>query len=204
MTELRAKPFYLDDAACAWVHDTLSAMDARSKTAQLFCCVSAGESAETLLGRYQKIPFGGVTFRPDKADAIKACVDAVQRRVNIPLLVSANLENGGIGIATDGTEFASQLEVAATGDTRFARMLGDVCGAEGASVGCNLAFAPVVDIHYNWRNPIINTRTYGSSPDTVLRFAQQYLQGLAPHGVAACIKHFPGDGVDEQIGRAHV
>ncbi len=198
MTELRAKPFYLDDAACAWVHDTLSAMDARSKTAQLFCCVSAGESAETLLGRYQKIPFGGVTFRPDKADAIKACVDAVQRRVNIPLLVSANLENGGIGIATDGTEFASQLEVAATGDTRFARMLGDVCGAEGASVGCNLAFAPVVDIHYNWRNPIINTRTYGSSPDTVLRFAQQYLQGLAPHGVAACIKHFPGDGVDER------
>lgn len=198
MVDLKANPFFLEDAACAWVSDTLAQMTLREKVAQMFCCVSAGESGEALQKRYADIPFGGVTFRADKAEAIKQRVDFLQSRVKIPLLVSANLENGGIGIATDGTEFASQLEVAATGDPAYAYMLGDVCGAEGASIGCNYAFAPVVDIHYNWRNPIINIRTYGSDPDWVLRCAGEYLRGIARHKVAVSIKHFPGDGVDER------
>lgn len=198
MVDLRANPFFLDDAACAWVQNTLAEMTPREKTAQLFCAVSAAEDIETLCGRYAQIPFGGITFRPDRAEAIKQRVDALQSRVKIPLLVSANLENGGIGLATDGTEFASQLEAAATGDAAWARMLGDVCGAEGASIGCNYNFAPVVDIHYNWRNPIINTRTYGSDPDWVLRCASEYLRGIAPHRMAVALKHFPGDGVDER------
>lgn len=198
MVDLKANPFFLDDTACAWVHNTLAQMTLREKVAQLFCCVSAGESGEVLQKRYEDIPFGGVTFRADKAQQIKQRVDYLQSRVKIPLLVSANLENGGIGIATDGTEFASQLEVSATGDASYAYMLGDVCGAEGASVGCNYAFAPVVDIHYNWRNPIINIRTYGSNPDWVLRCASEYMRGIARHNVAVSIKHFPGDGVDER------
>ena len=135
MVDLKANPFFLDDTACAWVHNTLAQMTLREKVAQLFCCVSAGESGEVLQKRYEDIPFGGVTFRADKAQQIKQRVDYLQSRVKIPLLVSANLENGGIGIATDGTEFASQLEVSATGDASYAYMLGDVCGAEGASVG---------------------------------------------------------------------
>ena len=75
-----------------------------------------------------------------------------------------------------------------------------ICGWEGGATGCNWAFAPIVDIDFNWRNPITNVRTYGSDPERVLTMADAYIDGIreADPGMAACIKHFPGDGVDER------
>ncbi len=34
--------------------------------------------------------------------------------------------------------------------------LAKLCGREGAAVGANWAFAPIIDIDYNFRNPITN------------------------------------------------
>ncbi|MEG2699339.1 MAG: glycoside hydrolase family 3 protein, partial [Ruthenibacterium sp.] len=198
MVEIRKKPFYLTEEKCEWVRKTLESMTLEEKIGQLFCCVSLGESKADLLEKYNKIHFGGIMFRADKAKNIKEQTDFIQSKAKIPMLISANLENGGTGIATDGTEFASQLEVAATGNPEYAYLLGDICGSEGASVGINYAFAPVVDVHRNWRNPIIVTRTYGSDPEKVLAFSTEYMKGITKHNVAVCIKHFPGDGIDER------
>lgn len=38
--------------------------------------------------------------------------------------------------------------------------MGRVAGIEAAAIGCNWSFAPIVDISYNWRNPIISNRRY--------------------------------------------
>lgn len=198
MVDLRGKPFFLNDEDIRWVEETRNAMTPYEKTAQLFCVVSAGEDGPALEKWYAELPFGGVTFRPAPAEKICDSAEYIQTHVSIPLLISANLENGGSGLATDGTELGSQLEVAATDDAKYAHMLGHICGAEGSSIGCNYAFAPVVDIQFNWRNPIINTRTYGSDPERVANFGAAYLEGLKPFGVAASLKHFPGDGVDER------
>ena len=196
--DLRGNPFYLNDEQCSWVESMRSHLTTEEKVGQLICCVAADEDAEALLRRYRKIPYGGITFRAAPAEEIKHRVDFLQSKVPIPLLVSANLESGGSGIATDGTEYASQLEVAATGDPAFAEALGDICGAEGTAVGANYAFAPVVDIHFNWRNPIINQRTFGSDPEKVRIFSSAYIRGVSKHNMAVSIKHFPGDGVDER------
>ena len=96
---LKKKPFYLSDIQCDWVFQTLERLTLREKVGQLICCVSPGESNEELLLRYQTIPYGGVTFRTAPARTIKERVDFLQRQVDIPLLVSANLENGGSGVA---------------------------------------------------------------------------------------------------------
>ena len=37
MVDLKAKPFYLDDEACAWVRGTLAGMTDLEKIGQLFC-----------------------------------------------------------------------------------------------------------------------------------------------------------------------
>lgn len=198
MVDITQRPFYLDKEGCKWVKDTLNSLSVEEKTGQLFHGVSVDETKEELMEKCSRLHLGGITFRADKAEKIKDYTDYVQSRVRIPLLISANLENGGIGIASDGTLFGSQLQVAATGDPSYAYRLGDICGKEGASVGINYAFAPVVDVHFNWRNPIINTRTYGSDPGLVLRFSKEYIRGIAAHKVAVAIKHFPGDGVDER------
>ncbi|MBQ7974926.1 MAG: glycoside hydrolase family 3 protein, partial [Clostridia bacterium] len=116
----------------------------------------------------------------------------------IPLLVAANLEAGGNGIVKEGTPFGKPMQVAATADVEFARRLGEVCGVEGSAVGANWSFAPIIDIDYNWRNPITNVRTFGSDVDTVRQMGAAYVKEIQKHGVAAAIKHFPGDGCDER------
>ena len=92
--------------------------------------------------------------------------------------LAANLERGGNGIASDGTFFATQMQVAATDDETMAYRLGLVCGREARAVGCNWSFAPVIDLDLNYQNPITNTRTYGSDPERVLRMAIAYLKGI--------------------------
>ncbi len=60
-------------------------------------------------------------------------------------------------------------------------------------------FNPVVDILFNWRNTIVNTRAYGTNAEDVIRYSHAYLEGLtADCEMMRCIKHFPGDGVEER------
>lgn len=198
MVDLQANPFFLNEEQCKWVRDTLASMSLFEKTAQLFFSACAKETNEELLSRYESIPYGGIMFRGDTSKGIRDRVAFIQSKAKIPMLISANLESGGSGIVTDGTDYGNQLQVAATNDVRNAEILGDICGAEGSAVGANYAFAPVVDVQMNWRNPIINTRTYGSDPQTVLDCSSAYIRGIRRHNVAVSIKHFPGDGVDER------
>ena len=198
MVDLQANPFFLNEEQCKWVRDTLASMSLFEKTAQLFFSACTKETNEELLSSYESIPYGGIMFRGDTSKGIRDRVAFIQSKAKIPMLISANLESGGSGIVTDGTDYGNQLQVAATNDVRNAEILGDICGAEGSAVGANYAFAPVVDVQMNWRNPIINTRTYGSDPQTVLDCSSAYIRGIRRHNVAVSIKHFPGDGVDER------
>ena len=140
----------------------------------------------------------GLMCRPMPAAEVVNTVRILQENSKIPMLISANLESGGNGIVQEGTMIGSQMQVAATDDDEMAYKLGVVAGREGSAVGANWAFAPIIDIDYNFRNPITNTRTLGSDPDRVRRMGVQYVKGVQEYGVAASIKHFPGDGMDER------
>ena len=48
---------------------------------------------------------------------------------------------------------------------------------EAAAIGCNLSFAPVSDILYNWENPVIGLRTYGNDVDRVCEMTKAYMDG---------------------------
>jgi beta-N-acetylhexosaminidase len=60
-------------------------------------------------------------------------------------------------------------------------------------LGINTDLAPVVDVH-TVDPPILETRMFGSTPQTVATYAGAYLAGLQQNGVAGCLKHFPGLG----------
>ena len=198
MTDLSKTPFHLGKTQQEWVKKTLGQMSVEEKAGQLFLVIGQSDHDEDILDMYRKFQFGGIMYRPDRADKLKNRNDKLQALAKIPVLIAANLEAGGSGAVLEGTNFASQLEVAATGDVRQAYHLGDISAREGSAVGVNLAFAPVCDIDRNWRNPITNTRTYGSDPEIVLSMCEAYMDGAAKNGVAVSIKHFPGDGCDER------
>ncbi|MBR4701304.1 MAG: glycoside hydrolase family 3 protein [Oscillospiraceae bacterium] len=197
MLNLKAKPFYLDDAAVSWVSRTLAELSDEEKLGQLFVPIGYSGAPGYLDNFIHRYHIGGIMYRCGDAKEMQQTHRYLQEHSRIPLLIGANLEEGGTGIAVDGTCFGKQLQAAATGDPRQAYQLGKISCAEGHAVGCNWAFAPVVDIDRNWRNPITNVRTYGSDPAFVLACGKEYLRAAKEENVLVAIKHFPGDGCDE-------
>lgn len=197
MIDLKAKPFYLDDAAIAWVDQTKAAMTVDEKIGQLFVPIGYSGDPDYLENAMLRYHIGGIMYRSAPSAEARATHEYLQTHSSIPLLIGANLEAGGDGIALDGTAFGKQMQVAATGEAEQAYRLGKVSCAEGKAVGVNWSFAPVVDIDRNYHNPITNVRTYGSDPDRVLNFALAYKRGADEEGLAVAVKHFPGDGCDE-------
>jgi beta-N-acetylhexosaminidase len=198
MVDLKTKPFYLNDDDIRWVETTLAEMSDDEKLGQLFCLIAYTSDPEQLKRLARDVKVGGIMCRVMPAREVIETVRILQENSKIPMLIAANIERGGDGIAQEGTCLGTPLQIAATGDDETAYRLGVICGREGAAVGANWAFAPIIDIDNNFRNPITNTRTFGSDPERVRRMGVQYVKGVQEYGVAASIKHFPGDGVDER------
>lgn len=197
MIDLKKSPFNLSDEDIAWVQETKSRMTIDEKIGQLFVPIGYNTTPEYLENALLRYHIGGVMYRLGGGKELQETFRYMQTHSKIPLLIGANLEYGGAGIASEGTYFGSQMFVAATGDSEQAYRLGKISCAEARAVGCNWSFAPVVDIDLNYHNPITNTRTYGSNADFVLKCGLNYKRGADEEGVAVAIKHFPGDGVDE-------
>lgn len=196
--DLKAKPFYLTDEDITWVENTLSSMSLEQKIGQLFCLMAKQGTQEELDEIYNVMEPGGIMYRPMPLEQTVACTKMIQSRSHIPMLISANLEKGADGAAVEATLMGSPLQVAATGDPEQAARLGRVCGEEAGAMGVNWAFSPIIDIDFNFRNPITNTRTFGSNAETVRDMGRAFVQAVQDCGLAATIKHFPGDGCDER------
>lgn len=198
MINLKGKPFYLSEEDINWVNNNLDSMTREEKIGQLFCLIAYSDDKEYLSNLLKTIKPGGVMCRPMPMEQVIETNRFLQENSKIPMLISANLEKGGNGATIEGTSFAAPMEIGATGDYEMGYKLGQVCGREGSAVGVNWAFAPIIDLDYNFRNPITNTRTFGSNPEIVANMGVQYVKAVQENGVAASIKHFPGDGMDER------
>jgi beta-N-acetylhexosaminidase len=81
--------------------------------------------------------------------------------------------------------------------------VGRAMGRELASLGINLDFAPVLDIHTNPKNPVIGERAFGKTADSVIAAALPFVEAMQAEKLIACGKHFPGHGdtsIDSHLG----
>ncbi|BDR56560.1 glycoside hydrolase family 3 protein [Xylocopilactobacillus apis] len=196
--DLTANPFFLDKSEIKKIDEIKQRMTFDEKIGQLFCLEGDFNSEEEVKNIINNFHPGAMMYRPQDSEKIQSTQKIIQNVSPIPLLLAANLESGGDGIGTDGTFYGRQLEVAASNNTQNAYRLGKISAREGMAVGCNWSFAPVVDFNKNFANPIINVRTYGDNPETVIDMASQYIKACQEEGMAVSIKHFPGDGVDDR------
>ncbi|MCD7764801.1 MAG: glycoside hydrolase family 3 protein [Lachnospiraceae bacterium] len=198
MVDLRKAPFFLDNSDVMWIEETLSSMTLEEKAGQVFCPMGFTSDENVLRHLVCDVGIGGLMYRADSAANIRKTHETIQKLARIPLLLAANTEAGGDGLAFEGTSFGQPMAVAATDDPENAYHMGYVAAKEGAALGLNWSFAPIVDIDMEFHNPITNVRTFGSDPDRVIANASRYMDGAKENGVAVAIKHFPGDGVDER------
>ena len=204
MMNLKNAPFLLSDEQVAWVEATRDNLSVKEKIGQLFVVMGGDYSPETLEDMVAQGRIGGILFRPVKtAEEIRADYAPLDKAAKIPLLKAANLEEGGSGGMSDGTLYGWPLLTAATDDVDEATRFGQVCGEEGRSIGVNITYSPVCDLDINFRNPITNVRTFGSDVERVKQMTKAYMDAVQATGMAACAKHYPGDGVDFRDQHLH-
>lgn len=176
---------------------------------------SNGDSSFAEVRRWiEQDHIGGVSMSLGTPIEVAAKINAMQRISRVPLIASADLEpglgrlEGGVFShylldAGSATVFPSNMAIAATGRDEDAFDVARVIGREARAVGIQIDFAPVVDVNNNPSNPVINTRSFGESPERVSRLSAQFVRGLAESGAVATAKHFPGHGdtdVDSHVG----
>lgn len=198
MVRLNEKPFCLEKEQELWVYQNLEEMTLEEKIGQILCPQLTSFQEEVVSYYTQTLHVGACMIRPFAMEEIADNMVKMQKQSKIPLLVAANLESGGNGAILEGTMFANPMGCAASNKVENGYRLGKVSCAEAASVGVNWAFAPIVDIDYNYHNPITNVRTFGSNPVNVLQYAREYIRAAKEEQVVPTIKHFPGDGTDER------
>lgn len=202
MVNLRKKPYQLNEEQIEWVNHTLEQMSLDEKIGQLFITLKTKPGVneaeiQEILNKYHQ---GGLRWQGGDMKTVYLQNTTYQKLSKIPLLIAANCDDGGIGcLPDDGTFVATAAQAAANESEETAYHMGLVSAREATSVGCNWLFNPVVDIYMNWRNTIVNTRCFGADSETVLKNARAFIRGAkdANPNMACCIKHFPGDGVEE-------
>ncbi|EKD60122.1 MAG: hypothetical protein ACD_54C00927G0004 [uncultured bacterium] len=194
---LRTAPFHLDDAGVAWVSDTLGAMTPAQKAGQLFVHSSMGKDPDEL-ARLAALHPAGITrfYTPDLTYEIDF-IYKIQEQSPVPLLISADLEGSRMSLPF-GTEVPNPLALAAINDTAATRKISQIMAEEARAIGINWSFTPVLDINAAFRSAIVATRGFGSDPATIKAHALTQIKVFQDAGIAATVKHWPGEGHDDR------
>lgn len=112
-----------------------------------------------------------------------------------PALVSIDQEGGRrFALPSPFTQWPSAEELGQLDDLTAVESVARGIARELAAVGCDLDFAPMLDLHLQPGSPVTSERSYGSNPQRVGELGAAFARGLAAEGVMACAKHFPGHG----------
>lgn len=107
--------------------------------------------------------------------------------------IVARIGNSAIEVPYVG----SMGNVGASGDPEQAYEAGSTIGEYLQDLGFNLDFAPDADVLVDPSNVTIGERSFGSDPELCGQMVHRFIDGLHEHGIASCIKHFPGLGDTE-------
>ena len=145
-----------------------------------------------------KLHAGGVImyeFQMQNFNQTKNDLTEMQSRASIPLLISAD-EEGGPYVHRLSHIYGyrmSATDIANTGDVKVSTQQGLKAAHDLLSLGINENLAPDVDVNLVNGYDMV-TRTFGNTPDAVVKYASAYIKALQGAGVVGCIKHYPGMG----------
>ncbi len=196
--ELRAAPFHLDDTALVWVKTQFGELSIEEKIAQLLIpmCRDLSDANVDMLAAQG---LGGVHRFPSfPEEELRRSARRLVEGSKIPPLLTADIEMSEKASVKAGTLFPNQMAVAATGDPENARRMGTIAAREARYLGFNVSWTPVADLALNFRSNAVNTRAFSDDVARTMEFVSAYLAGMHENGLAACVKHFPGDGLDER------
>ncbi|MBQ6844406.1 MAG: beta-hexosaminidase [Agathobacter sp.] len=197
MVDLKAKPYNLSEEDIKWVEETIASLTDEEKVGQLFFQLTQSKEEEYIKNLADTYHLGGYRYNPGHPMDLQNQNRYIQKYTKVPAFIACNTEQGGDGAVPGGTFIGSGVKIGATRNLDYARALGKMSNEEAKLIGCNMAFAPVCDIGYNWQNTECINRAFGNDPKLVADMSVQYLEGAHElEGFACAAKHFPGNGLD--------
>jgi beta-N-acetylhexosaminidase len=126
---------------------------------------------------------------------LRALTDAIYA-ANPRAVVAVDEEGGDVTrlFARAGSPYPGNAVLGRIDDLDLTRAVATEVGWQLRRVGCNVTFAPTVDVNSNPDNPVIGVRSFGAVAEQVAAHSAAWVTGLQSSGVAASAKHFPGHG----------
>jgi beta-glucosidase-like glycosyl hydrolase len=137
---------------------------------------------------------GGFILFGGTRRAVTALTRALRRDAKRGLLIGADLERGPGQQIRGLTELPPPAALGFVDDLDATYTAGMITATEALPANVCWTFAPVCDLDVEPRNPIVQTRSFGSDPARVGAHAARWIAGCQEHGVMACAKHYPGHG----------
>ena len=111
------------------------------------------------------------------------------------LFISVDQEGGRVArLGSPFTQFPPMSCLGKADSNDLAYRFGLGMGKELQAVGVNMDYAPVLDVHSNFANPIIGHRALDSNTEKVARLGAELVRGFYDAGIIPVGKHFPGHG----------
>lgn len=192
------------------IREQLDSMTISEKVGQLFL---ARYSQNYALAHTQQLHLGGwilfaQDFQNETPDSIRAELSILQDAARIPLLIAVDEEGGTVTrvsrySAFRNAKFPSPRSLYQKGGSELVLETEAEKSELLSSIGVTVNLAPVCDITTD-KNAFMYSRSLGLSPEDTGAVIAGMVQTAADHGVAACLKHFPGyaNNVDTHVGIA--
>jgi beta-N-acetylhexosaminidase len=184
------------------VQKILTDMTIEEKLAHVLCpkIIPNKHSIEDVKKLFDAYQVGSVFMGVGHADKIKELAEAVQKYAKYPVVINMDILWGpGHVLKEKCTYFTTLMGCGAADDEELTYQLGESISVQGRAHGIHWTLGPVGDLNLNFNSPIVNFRAFGDSTEHVLKHIKQFIHGVQDDfRMAAALKHFPGDGVDDR------
>lgn len=180
-----------------WVDRTLASLTSEELVGQLFNLSTAADSRDEVAGLLRLQPGGFNRFPTRDLAAFRDATIAALEGSRVPPVFSGDIEGGTISYPF-ATPIPNLMGLGAIDDLATTEAIARLVARESRALGYDWSFGPVVDLNAEFRSAIVGTRSFGSDPVKVMAHARAYAAAVQAEGLAACAKHWPGDGCDER------
>lgn len=157
-----------------------------------------GTTLPAWLAKRLRDGLGGVCIFGPNIESLRQlrALTAQIKTANPDAVVAIDEEGGDVTrlYYSEGSPFPGNAILGRINDPDRTEALAAAVGWELRRAGCNLTFAPVVDVNSNPDNPVIGVRSFGTDPQLVAAHGAAWVRGVQSTGIAASAKHFPGHG----------
>lgn len=127
-------------------------------------------------------------------ELLRKLIDDLRSEVRHEPIITIDQEGGRVSRLKElGSEPPSAKQLRDKGDVGLIERHGKLTGQLLRHFGFNLDLCPVLDISFDDEaDNSLKNRTYGRTPEEVIRNASAFSQGMRGEGILSCGKHFPG------------